>query len=448
MGFLKNIGGAGGPGSLPGNPMFQVGMGLLSSGYDGSNPYQQVTQGLLKAQQFRDYQLEQAELKRQREEAERKRQQEIKLQEEIQRAIEERKRMAATPMMMPGVATQPGLGFPVPNLAKASYGASGGMPNAIGEAILAHGTGPMQSQEMNRRNQRQLAMDRAQIEEARRYEDKKEKERLRLLGLEGMEGGAQRYRGDDGKYYYGHYDAAGRFHKDQIEAYVPSFDAGKTRMDVSGNELNPLDNAARNTAGIRGAAKSAEEEAKSIAAAEALLPSAVNNASFAVQKLDRMLGEELKDAREIVSGPSAVGGLTGYALSKFGGDVSTYMSEKKAVQGQAFLDAFQDLKGGGHITEIEGQKATEARSRLSNVLSEAEEKKALRELKYLALKGLQRAQQKAKRKAIQLPKDLVDEFEYDFAKLNAEFKEKYGYLYETELGMSAEDKALLDRYSQ
>jgi len=35
------------------------------------------------------------------------------------------------------------------------------------------------------------------------------------------------------------------------------------------------------------------------------------------------------------------------------------------IQGQEFLNAFNDLRGGGQITQIEGERALDARSRLN-----------------------------------------------------------------------------------
>ncbi len=63
------------------------------------------------------------------------------------------------------------------------------------------------------------------------------------------------------------------------------------------------------------------------------------------------------------------------------------------VQGVAFLQAFNDLKGAGQITEIEGQKATNAISRLRSSLTEDGFMSAANELKGIIRNGLQRAKQ-------------------------------------------------------
>lgn len=51
------------------------------------------------------------------------------------------------------------------------------------------------------------------------------------------------------------------------------------------------------------------------------------------------------------------------------------------LEGQAFLQAFESLKGGGQITEVEGQKATQAIGRLSTAVQIEDYKQALMELR-------------------------------------------------------------------
>jgi len=63
------------------------------------------------------------------------------------------------------------------------------------------------------------------------------------------------------------------------------------------------------------------------------------------------------------------------------------------IRGQAFLQAFESLKGGGAITEIEGQKATQAMARLSQTQYEPDFANALKELRDIMAVGMQRARQ-------------------------------------------------------
>lgn len=61
------------------------------------------------------------------------------------------------------------------------------------------------------------------------------------------------------------------------------------------------------------------------------------------------------------------------------------------LKGKQFLEAFQSLKGGGQITEVEGKKATDAISRMNAASSEAEFTKAAREFQDVIRTGINRA---------------------------------------------------------
>jgi hypothetical protein len=62
------------------------------------------------------------------------------------------------------------------------------------------------------------------------------------------------------------------------------------------------------------------------------------------------------------------------------------------LQGQAFLQAFESLKGAGQITEIEGQKATQAIARLDRYQSQEDYVAALQELRTILEAASQRPQ--------------------------------------------------------
>lgn len=62
----------------------------------------------------------------------------------------------------------------------------------------------------------------------------------------------------------------------------------------------------------------------------------------------------------------------------------------RQLEGQAFLQAFESLKGGGHITEIEGQKATQAIGRLDTAQSADDYRDALGELRGILESGMKR----------------------------------------------------------
>lgn len=78
------------------------------------------------------------------------------------------------------------------------------------------------------------------------------------------------------------------------------------------------------------------------------------------------------------------------------------------INGTAFLQAFESLKGGGQITEVEGRKATEAIARLNRSQSDAEFETSLTDLRGVMEKGYERltgqpAPARAKPKAAGMP---------------------------------------------
>ena len=62
-------------------------------------------------------------------------------------------------------------------------------------------------------------------------------------------------------------------------------------------------------------------------------------------------------------------------------DQADFQALLAQIQGTVFLQAFESLKGGGQITQIEGEKAENAMARLNRVQSEAGFREALRELR-------------------------------------------------------------------
>ena len=76
-------------------------------------------------------------------------------------------------------------------------------------------------------------------------------------------------------------------------------------------------------------------------------------------------------------------------------DAARVQSKMDQINGQTFLQAFNALKGGGAITEIEGQKATEAMARLNAAQSLEDYQAALTELRGVVERGMANARAKA-----------------------------------------------------
>ena len=92
--------------------------------------------------------------------------------------------------------------------------------------------------------------------------------------------------------------------------------------------------------------------------------------------------------------PSITGMVQGRLppLTQAGTDLNVKV---KQLQGKAFLEAFESLKGGGAITEMEGKAATEAMARLDRAQSEEAYRAALAELKGIMQKGAERMRARA-----------------------------------------------------
>jgi hypothetical protein len=71
------------------------------------------------------------------------------------------------------------------------------------------------------------------------------------------------------------------------------------------------------------------------------------------------------------------------------------MSRHNQIKGASFLEAFESLKGGGAITQVEGEKATDAINRMSIATNESEYIRAALDLQDVVRKGVANAQSKA-----------------------------------------------------
>ena len=78
-----------------------------------------------------------------------------------------------------------------------------------------------------------------------------------------------------------------------------------------------------------------------------------------------------------------------------GTQAASFDATLRQIKGKNFLQAFETLKGGGQITEIEGIKATEAMSRMEKANTEEDFIKSAQEVKNIIKKGMERAKSKA-----------------------------------------------------
>ena len=95
-----------------------------------------------------------------------------------------------------------------------------------------------------------------------------------------------------------------------------------------------------------------------------------------------------------------LGGVIGkpstYGLLRIPGtDEANFRAMLEQLDGEVFLAAFQNLKGGGHVTDIEGAKAAKSRARMDSAQTEEDFKKSL--IEYLGV--LDVAMKKARKQA-------------------------------------------------
>ena len=132
----------------------------------------------------------------------------------------------------------------------------------------------------------------------------------------------------------------------------------------------------------------AANRVKNAEEALALLPEATAGAQDTIRLLN-----EIRNDPKLANVLGAVEGRIDVRVDE---DESALLAKINQVTGQTFLQAYQTLKGGGPITDREGQAATEAQSRLTNrTVSLAAYRKAIDELIDITNARLQRLSQKA-----------------------------------------------------
>jgi len=149
-----------------------------------------------------------------------------------------------------------------------------------------------------------------------------------------------------------------------------------------------------------------EAIAKNDVAAKQALPKIISDAQLALDIVDQMVGkQEVRDAKgKIIQAATAphpgfqdAVGATYLPGARFvpGTQAASFQALQNQVEGTAFLSAFEALKGGGAISEKEGEKATAARMRMTLAQNENEYIKAAREFQDIVRTGVQNAQRKA-----------------------------------------------------
>ena len=119
------------------------------------------------------------------------------------------------------------------------------------------------------------------------------------------------------------------------------------------------------------------------ASGEAL--AAIPGATEAVKLMDKQIEDIVTDKYL----PKMIGPMDSY-LPNVSADANRVQSKLDQLGGVAFLQAYQMLRGGGAITEIEGQRATDALARMNTAQNEADFVQALRDFQYAVKSGLEK----------------------------------------------------------
>jgi len=109
----------------------------------------------------------------------------------------------------------------------------------------------------------------------------------------------------------------------------------------------------------------------------------VTNANNAIETINSALGH---------AGLNAAVGSLDSMFKSVTPDAVAFEAYHDQIKGKAFLAAFESLKGGGQITEVEGLKAEQATARLNLAQDEEDYKKALMDLRDVIKDVLERNQ--------------------------------------------------------
>lgn len=114
----------------------------------------------------------------------------------------------------------------------------------------------------------------------------------------------------------------------------------------------------------------------------AALPQAIATSENMLGTIDGILNDPALDAST---------GWLAWMQNIPGTDQYRFGQRALQLQGQAFLQAFQSLRGGGQISNVEGEKATQAIGRLSTAQSPDDYRAALNDLRLIVETAKQRA---------------------------------------------------------
>lgn len=191
----------------------------------------------------------------------------------------------------------------------------------------------------------------------------------------------------DGKVVLGQMSKSGRFKPLDTGDFTPT--PGINNIDT-GTEIITRNNRSGDTISVTPkdltGAELQKGEGKNLADARAALPQVEATANELLSSIQSLENDPYLD--------SMVGSVDSWRpnLSSSAARVQSKMDQ---IGGQTFLQAFNQLRGAGQITEQEGAKATSAMARLNAAQNEADYRAALGELRGVVERAVENARQKA-----------------------------------------------------
>jgi hypothetical protein len=177
-----------------------------------------------------------------------------------------------------------------------------------------------------------------------------------------------------------------------------AFTAGPAVAPVVGGR-SPAEVKAGVEVGQAAAKKAAEMRTEDVTKTAINQGKAEDNAEYLVNKIDELVTHPGFSRAVGVYNAPALGGMP----VPFGGTVagmipgtavSDWQSRFEEIGGRSFLEAFESLRGGGQISNVEGDKATRAIQRMKTSTSEAEFRAAAEDFKSVIKRGIDRSRRK------------------------------------------------------
>ncbi len=159
-----------------------------------------------------------------------------------------------------------------------------------------------------------------------------------------------------------------------------------TTMDAGGN-ITPMAGALETKGAFKQSEAIGDTTGQGIGKSKMALGSIEDNASVVLGNVQELMTHPGKE--------KALGLIDSNTPTVKGTDADAFEQRLAQVNGAAFLTAFEALRGGGAITEIEGDKATVAKNRMSTAHTVKEFDDASQEFVAQVSKGIRLARQQA-----------------------------------------------------